>query len=1190
MNNIYLENNTYGKRLRNWSLSGILCCLFILLCSLAGNTQTWQKKIPELREIWKTFQVSDGGFVVMGRIGEDNIWEGNGNDNIALAKLDIDGNLLWLQEYHFDDQDIGYDMIQTSDGGFLIAGHTNSFFDFSSNILLIKTDANGNKLWQTSYGNNTSERPMGLIETADGGYAFTGCYDCFNTWQTLLCKVDANGNLLFHKNFPGPAEGRELIETPSGFVIVGWKDEQLGDSTDINIIKTFPNGNLDWEQTLNNPYFDIAQSVQATSDTTFVFTGGVDLAGNNTGNVALFKMHVNGDMIWNKTYNGDYGDYAESLIVDEDGNIIIGGHSWNNPGQNGDFMVIKANSEGDELWTRYFGDSITQIARDVILTQSGGYAICGVTKLLGANEYILYGDAFIVTFDEQGNAPESYIDGYIYHDLDENCNLDSDETRLQGWHVRAQNETNVFYGVTDENGYYNIELDAGDYTLEVILNNGYWLPCTEEYAISVDNINDSLSLDFPLQTLIACSYLDVDISAPSLIPCQNQNYTIEYCNYGPTAATDAYVEVALDPSFTIVSTELPFSVIGQDSLSFQLGDIPVGHCERFEIGINLSCDVLEGATHCVSAHIYPDSICAPVHPLWDGSSIVVDGECNGNFVEYRITNVGEGDMAASQDFIIIEDHIIYRIGGFQLESGETTVVPQMANGKFSRIEVDQSPFHPGMNFPNASIEACGDSSEPSLGYYTQYPQNDSDPFVSIDCQINMTPQGTITKHAQPVGFTDENLIQQGQEIEYHIHFENNVTDSVFRVVVRDTLSPHLDWSTVQSGASNHPYTFDITSTGIVTFTFDEILLLHNNIDSDQSSGYIKFKVQQLPSLPAGTVIWNTAQIYFNYDLAPFQSNEIFHTINPPFRTGYANETICVGDCFLDSCYQEPTAIMFLDTTIIENPDSTLTDTSLITFYMLEVLPTFSLSDSVVLHAWEEFLDKPVENDTVIQEALTTVNGCDSIIDYNVFVIPLEEIVVADTSICYGTEIDGIVFYQDTIINIDTIAIQTDTYDIFSQEPYDTITQMNVRVYPEKYTTVDTILSASTLLCGDYFIADTSIACTYASMYNCDSIVTYNIQVVTSTENLPPLTELTVFPNPSMTDFTITYQLNKEQKIHIELYDVLGRKISTIIKQENCAPGPYRHVIEGTRLSAGVYHLLILANGKTTTRRIVKVRD
>ncbi len=1187
MNNIYLEYKTYRKRLKNWPRSSVLCCLFLLLFSLAGNSQTWQKKIPELREIWKTFQVPDGGFVVMGRIGEDNIWEGGGNDNIALAKLDIDGNLLWLQEYDFEDQDIGYDMIQTSDGGFLIAGHTNSFFDFSSNILLIKTDANGNKLWQTSYGNNTSERPTGLIETADGGYAFTGCYDCYNTWQTLLCKVDVNGNLLFHKNFPGPAEGRELIETPSGFVIVGWKDKMLGDSTDINIIKTYPDGNLEWEQTLaGNPYYDIAQSIQATSDTTFVFVGGIDLAGNNTGNVALFKMHVNGQMIWENTFSGDYGDYAESLVVDEEGNIIIGGHSWNNPGQNGDFVIIKADSEGQELWTQYFGDTITQFARDIILTQSGGYAICGATKLLNpANQYILYGEAFLVTFDEQGYAPEGYIDGYIYHDLNESCILDDDETPLQGWHVRAKSETNVFYGVTDENGYYNIELNTGNYTLEVILNNGYWLPCTEEYTANIGNA-DSLSFDFPLQTLIACAYLEVDISAPSLVPCQNQNYTVEYCNYGPTEATDAYVEVVLDPGFTIVSTELPFSVIGTDSLSFELGNIPVGQCESFEIGINLSCNVLEGATHCVSAHIFPDSICLPLDPLWDGSSIEVTGECDGDFIEYRISNLGDGDMMASQDFIIIEDHIIYRIGGFQLESGEQMVVPQMANGKFSRIEVEQSPFHPGMNFPNASVEACGDSGEPSLGYFTQYPQNDGDPFVSIDCQINMIPQGTVTKHAQPVGYTEENLIQQGQEIEYHVHFENNVTDSVFRVVVRDTLSPFLDWSTVQPGASSHPYIFDITSNGIITFTFDEILLLNNNINPDQSSGYIKFKVQQLPSLPPGTQIWNTANAYFNYDIAPFQSNEIFHTINPPFRTGHAIQTICVGECFLDSCYQEPTATMFLDTTAISNSDSVD-----ITFYMLEVLPTFSSSDSVVLHAWEEFLEKPIENDTIIQETFSTINGCDSTVSYNISVIPLYEDIVADTSVCPGTEIYGIPCYQDTVINIDTTIILPETYAPISQTPSDTIRQINVRVHPVKYTTVDTTISPLTLLCGAYFTADASVLCTLSTMYNCDSIVTYNIDVViTSTENLPPLTELTVYPNPSMTDFTITYQLNQEQKLHIELYDILGRKLNTVMEPEYCAPGLYQHTIDGAFLSPGVYHLLIHSGGKAITRRIVKVRD
>ncbi|MFL5764730.1 MAG: T9SS type A sorting domain-containing protein [Bacteroidia bacterium] len=109
------------------------------------------------------------------------------------------------------------------------------------------------------------------------------------------------------------------------------------------------------------------------------------------------------------------------------------------------------------------------------------------------------------------------------------------------------------------------------------------------------------------------------------------------------------------------------------------------------------------------------------------------------------------------------------------------------------------------------------------------------------------------------------IYQTDSVLFYTIHFQNNGNDTAHFVVVTDTLSPYLDPSTVVPGAADHPYTFDISGEGIMTFRFDNIMLPDSTTDEPASNGYFNYTVHQRAGNPIGSVITNTANIYFDFN-------------------------------------------------------------------------------------------------------------------------------------------------------------------------------------------------------------------------------------------------------------------------------------------------------------------------------------
>ncbi|MEM6723653.1 MAG: T9SS type A sorting domain-containing protein, partial [Bacteroidota bacterium] len=124
-------------------------------------------------------------------------------------------------------------------------------------------------------------------------------------------------------------------------------------------------------------------------------------------------------------------------------------------------------------------------------------------------------------------------------------------------------------------------------------------------------------------------------------------------------------------------------------------------------------------------------------------------------------------------------------------------------------------------------------------------------------------------------------IEANTELEYKIRFQNTGTDTAFTVVVRDTLPDELDLTTLIMGTSSHVYRYDIREGKILVVTYDNIMLPDSNVNEPASNGFFKFKIQQQPDLPIGTIINNRAGIYFDFN-EPVITNNTFLEIGEDF--------------------------------------------------------------------------------------------------------------------------------------------------------------------------------------------------------------------------------------------------------------------------------------------------------------------
>ena len=526
-------------------------------------------------------------------------------------------------------------------------------------------------------------------------------------------------------------------------------------------------------------------------------------------------------------------------------------------------------------------DGITGDAYDFIALPDSIYLLDnGVpTIALGPRtDYYRYDQHLRFNYDDTVN---TIVTGTVFLDTLADCIFSGSEPVLANWPVRAVSLTTgaEYHDFTNSSGVYEFEVCSGDTTLEVSLEVpfNYGAACGTTWTVTLPYDQPAVA-DIPVYLETDCPLLYVDIAAPFLRRCFQNYYVVSYTNLSNELVEEAYVEVELDTFMNFIYATQTSVQLDPQLFRFPLGDLEPGASGAIFLYFDLDCAAPLGLTHCSEAHIYPDTICGPA-PLWTGATVEVDGFCDGDTVRLNLSNIGTGNMAGQLDYIVVEDIIMYQSDQFQLDVGEQMWINLPANGATWRLEAEQEPFHPWGGMPSVTVEGCGGLN--TTGLVILFPFNDPDPFVAVDCQENIGAYDPNDKRGFPAGYGEEHYIETNTPLDYLIRFQNTGTDTAFQVVVLDTLSAHLDAASVLPGAASHPYQFELLEENILRFTFNDIMLPDSNVNEIASHGFVKFAVRQMPDNPVGTLIENSAAIYFDFNEAVI-TNTTQHLVGEHF--------------------------------------------------------------------------------------------------------------------------------------------------------------------------------------------------------------------------------------------------------------------------------------------------------------------
>ncbi|MCK9613853.1 MAG: T9SS type A sorting domain-containing protein [Bacteroidales bacterium] len=343
-------------------------------------------------------QTDDGGYIIAGYTES----YGSGGD-IYLLKTDQNGNMQWIKTFGGVGLEQASSIIKTNDSGYIIAGATSSFGYGGSDVYCIKVDMNFDTLWTKTYGGSFDDEGYDIIQTSDSGYLITGYSMSFTSGfsSIYVIKTDKYGDTLWTKTYnkKNANMGSSVIKDISnGYLIVGTTSNYgISNTKDCFIIRINSIGDTLWTKTIGGSFDDYSVSTVITNNGDFIVCGTTNSIGNGYFDVYYFKINSTGDIIWSKTIGGmEYDDGRMIIPTTDSGFAIIGTTNSFGAGGN-DIYLMKLDLNGDTLWTRTFGSSGDDMAGSIRETNDGGYIISGITNSFG-NNY----DVYLIKTDANG--------------------------------------------------------------------------------------------------------------------------------------------------------------------------------------------------------------------------------------------------------------------------------------------------------------------------------------------------------------------------------------------------------------------------------------------------------------------------------------------------------------------------------------------------------------------------------------------------------------------------------------------------------------------------------------------------------------------------------------------------------------------------------------------------------------------
>ncbi len=348
-------------------------------------------------------------------------------------------SIQWQKSLGGSAYDYSKEIVHTSDGGFITAGYSEStngnvaFNHGGGDCWIVKSNSSGTIEWEKTYGGTGFDYAYSIEQTIDGGYIVAGYTESNDGDITIskgagdcwIIKLDVNGNIQWQKTIGGSLiDNSQCIKQTidGGYIICGYSESSDGDVTsnkgngDCWIIKLDNLGAIVWTKTLGGSSYDFAQDIKQTADGGYILNGGTNSSDidvstqKGNGDCWIVKLNNLGTIEWQKTYGGSNYDFAQSVDLTNDGGYILSGYSESNDGDitsdhgAGDCWVLKLDYNGSIQWQKSLGSSGNDYAFCIKQLLTGGYILTGYSESNDGDVTGNHGnyDCWVVKLDDLG--------------------------------------------------------------------------------------------------------------------------------------------------------------------------------------------------------------------------------------------------------------------------------------------------------------------------------------------------------------------------------------------------------------------------------------------------------------------------------------------------------------------------------------------------------------------------------------------------------------------------------------------------------------------------------------------------------------------------------------------------------------------------------------------------------------------
>lgn len=449
--------------------------------------------------------ISSGGYALVGEVKPT----GANFPDVLLVKMQADGSVDWAKRYGTAGTDIGYGVSETSNGGFIIAGKSDSSGQGGMNALLILVDSAGTMTWSQAYGDLQTDVFMDAVQDSTIGYVATGyTYDPFGATggadqDMYVVGTDQNGQIRYANTYGGSGNdrGNAIARLTDGTLVAVGMAESYSPATDDDVYVVNINnlGQKQWSVLLTSAGDGEAHDVIINSNNEIVMTGRTDAAPTEpTSDNFIIRMTAGGiPNSLNYYENPDNEDGGYAIVQTTDGGYAVAGME-----ESGEIATVMSVDASFGL--RFYGQYEGEVNKGIGEIGTGGFLVAGIHDLDSNNSM----EGFLMRTDASGNTASSCITNLSNVSKKQGpwITTNPSDTTSTVWNFYAGVSTTTNVTLTTQSACTGVNVDPGKEKLQIVaypnptaakLHFQTGLAAGVEYQLQLSDVTGRLVIDVP---------------------------------------------------------------------------------------------------------------------------------------------------------------------------------------------------------------------------------------------------------------------------------------------------------------------------------------------------------------------------------------------------------------------------------------------------------------------------------------------------------------------------------------------------------------------------------------------------------------------------------------------------------------------------------------------------------------------